>query len=757
MTQLQALKQYNLVWESQSQNSSESMPCGGGDIGLNVWVENGDIFFYIARSGTFDENNAMPKLGRMRLTCSPNPFDGQVFRQELNLETGSISISGQYENHSVDVQIWVDVFSPVIHVEIESSQTITVEAIYENWRFEDRLLQQNESFGNSYKWAPPDGLKTKKDDISFQGKSVLFYHKNTGETVFDVTVRQQQMESVKNQMFDPLKNLIFGGKLEGDHFIPAGNTNGKYLASEFRGWKLKSESPAKNHSLEIVLHTGYYDNQSDWESALDSLISEYKKNKTTARNETLNWWQNYWSRSFIYINSEDKNEDLPEWQVGRNYQLFRYMLGCNAYGNYPTKFNGGLFTYDPQFTNPDRPFNADFRNWGGGTFTAQNQRLVYFPMFKSGDFDMLKPQLDFYSRTLKNAELRSQVYWGHDGACFTEQIDNFGLPNCSEYSWNRPDDYDAGMMYNAWLEYLWDTSLEFCQMALLLHQYNHEDISEYIPLIESCLTFFDEHYQYLARNRGTKTLDENGHLILYPGSACETYKMAYNATSTIAALKTVTEDLLDLPNHYLSDEQREKWQTFLQKIPPISFQECDGHKTIAPAKLWERVNNTEIPQLYPVYPWRIYGIGKPDIDVAINTYKYDPDVQKFADHISWKQYNIFAACLGLRDEAARLTILKLQDSGRRFPAFWGPGFDWVPDHNWGGSGMIGLQEMLLQTNGNTIYLFPAWSTDWDVHFRLHAPQNTQVEAELKNGKVNIIRVEPDSRRKDIEILIGEHE
>lgn len=55
MAQPQTLKQYNLVWESQSLNSSESMPCGGGDIGLNVWVENGDTFFYIARSGTFVE------------------------------------------------------------------------------------------------------------------------------------------------------------------------------------------------------------------------------------------------------------------------------------------------------------------------------------------------------------------------------------------------------------------------------------------------------------------------------------------------------------------------------------------------------------------------------------------------------------------------------------------------------------------------------------------------------------------------------
>ncbi|GAH13865.1 unnamed protein product, partial [marine sediment metagenome] len=56
----------NVVWSSQSKDSSESMPVGGGDIGLNVWVENNELLFYIARSGTFDENNEFLKLGRVR-------------------------------------------------------------------------------------------------------------------------------------------------------------------------------------------------------------------------------------------------------------------------------------------------------------------------------------------------------------------------------------------------------------------------------------------------------------------------------------------------------------------------------------------------------------------------------------------------------------------------------------------------------------------------------------------------------------------
>ena len=79
---------YPVVWNSQSKNSSESMPCGGGDIGLNVWVENGDLYFYISRSGSFDENNALLKAGRVRIRLYPNPFARQEFRQELMLQDG---------------------------------------------------------------------------------------------------------------------------------------------------------------------------------------------------------------------------------------------------------------------------------------------------------------------------------------------------------------------------------------------------------------------------------------------------------------------------------------------------------------------------------------------------------------------------------------------------------------------------------------------------------------------------------------------
>ena len=758
----------NVIWNTPSRNSSESMPCGGGDIGMNIWVEEGDILFYLSRSGTFDENNCQLKQGRFRIRLFPSPFkDAKDFRQELKLKDGYVEVSAG----GTQIQLWADVYHPVVHVEITNAQPLRTEVSYENWRYKERMIRKGEGQQCSYKWAPPKGAVTTADFVSLSSKRklpgmtkkenlLLFYHRNPEQTVFDIVVAQQGMENVKSQMMNPLKHLTFGGYLFGDNLEYTGTTDNIYAGTDYRAWNFRSSKVSRKEQFCIVLHTEQTATVEQWEQDLQINLQRIapqgkisSKIVSQDKKQTRLWWNAFWQRSFIEPigDTENKNDsDIKE--ITRNYTLFRYMLGCNAYGSVPTKFNGGLFTFDPCHIDEKQAFTPDYRKWGGGTMTAQNQRLVYWPMLKSGDFDMMSSQFDFYNRMLKNAELRTQVYWQHNGACFCEQIENYGLPNPAEYGFKRPEWFDKGVEYNAWLEYEWDTILEFCQMILETKNYANADITPYLPLIESSLTFFDEHYRQLASRRGRKALDGNGQLVLFPGSACETYKMTNNASSTIAALRTVLE------NYGKKDEM-------LKTIPPIPLRYIEIKdslnptaspelkQTISPAVSWERINNVETPQLYPVFPWRIYGVGKENLELARNTYFYDPEAIKFRSHVGWKQDNIWAACLGLTEEAKRLTLAKLSNGPHRFPAFWGPGYDWTPDHNWGGSGMIGLQEMLLQTNGEQILLFPAWSKEWDIHFKLHAPGETTVEATLKDGKVTDLKVLPESRKKDVIIMI----
>jgi hypothetical protein len=717
----------NIIWTGASRDAAGSMPCGGGEIGLNVWVEKGDLLFYFGQSGAFDENNALLKGGRVRVRLTPNPLEDEV-RQELMLRDGSVIVTGRARGVTVRMRIWVDVFRPAVHVEMDGSQSLGAQVTYESWRYADRGMEGKANNANSYKWAwkhaPGGKVTTYRDSIRFDHDGVLFYHRNRDPTVFDVTVGQQGLDPVKALLPNPLAGRTFGGLLTGTDLAPAGRVHGKYLDTEFEGWKLNGK-PSLRRELVMVLQTGQ---GMDWESGLRKMMAGVKGND--AWGKTAAWWDEFWKRSFIYIGG---NKNSPEWQAGRNYQLMRYMLGCNAHGEYPTKFNGGLFTYDPSLTDSSLRFTPDFRNWGGGTMTAQNQRLLYWPLLRSGDTDLMRSQFAFYLRSQRTAELRSRVYWGHGGACFTEQLENFGLPNNAEYGWNMPADADKGIEYNNWLAYEWDTVLEFCLMML---EAGRKDC---IPFVESCLRFFDEHY---------RSSDASGHMILYPGSAAETYKLAANASSTIAGLRAVLNRLIEMKSG-----PDTIWTAMLRRLPSLSYRSFDGHVTIAPAKTWERINNKECPQLYPVFPWGIYGIGRPGLDEAINTYKYDTDAVRFRSYVGWKQDNIFAARLGLTQDAAALTVEKLRDGPRRFPAFWGPGFDWTPDMNQGGSGMIGLQEMLLQTDGKKIFLFPAWPREWNVHFKLHAPYATTVEAVLRGGKVELLKVEPAERRQDVQNML----
>lgn len=747
---IENLNHYNVKWTSQSLNSSESMPLGGGDVGCNVWVEDGDVLFYLSRSGTFDENNQFLKLGRVRVRLEPNIFKDKTcqFSQELKLHEGYVQIQGKTSEKEMTINLWVDVYSPVVNMEINSSEEIQVSAFYENWRTKDRLLPMAERSACFSYSAYEGDVITYRDSITYVGNNVLWYHRNRSDKLlFDFCVEQQGLSEVKDQLLNTQENLTFGGVLRGEGMVPGKTGNGKYVDTPFKYWSLESEKPAKQHTIQTVMHTAQASTTNQWKKDLLSVKSK------TEWNKTKEWWHQFWERSHIFINADAKDPDDKGWQVGRNYQLFRYQLGCNAYGKYPTKFNGGLFTTDPVFVKQGEKANngtPDYRSWGGGSHTAQNQRLVYWPMLKSGDFDMMASQFDFYKRSLKNVELRTKVYWGHDGCSFTEHPETFGLPAAATWGFDsgtrkRKKSIEQGVLSNRYVNYHYANQLEFSYMILEYFKFSGEDISAYLPFIKSSLRFFDEHYQYRQMKRTGQPLDEKGKLVLYPSTAAEMYKLAKNPVDIIAALKRIIPEVIDLPAPYVTDEEREYYKSYFRRIPEISFDTKMEYTVIKPAESWAYVANMEIPELYPVFPYGLWGIGKENLDVAINTFYHGESNEKRSFTDCWSQVGIFASRLGLVDEATHLVVDKLSDSPRRFPTFWGPGPDWVPDTDHGGAGMINLQEMILQCVEDTLFVLPAWPRNWNVDFKLHVPGKTFIEGIYMDGDLKSINIDPERK------------
>jgi hypothetical protein len=309
---------------------------------------------------------------------------------------------------------------------------------------------------------------------------------------------------------------------------------------------------------------------------------------------------------------------------------------------------------------------------------------------------------------------------------------------------------EEGILANGYISYHYESQLEHAYMIMEYHRFSGRDISQYMPLIKESIIFFDEHYQLRQKMRTGKPLDEKGKLVFYPSTSCETFRGATNPIDLLSGLNACLQSILVLDEKYVSPDEKVYYKEFLERIPDYPLGEENAMTHYKPAESWLSVKNVELPQFYPLFPFDQFQLGDEEIEYFKNSWELAPDYKGMVK--SWHQEGIQFARMGMTKEAAEYNTKKLQDSPRRFPTFWGPGHDWVPDHNWGGSGMIGLQEMLMQTIGDEILLLPAWPKEWDVHFKLHAPQNTTVEVEYKNGNVERLKVMPKEREADVKFV-----
>ncbi|MEN9468489.1 MAG: hypothetical protein RL630_222 [Verrucomicrobiota bacterium] len=466
--------------------------------------------------------------------------------------------------------------------------------------------------------------------------------------------------------------------------------------------------------------------------------------------------QNRWA---VYINGQKvagKASESPadhSTEVSQAYALQRFMNACAGRGAYPIKFNGSLFTVDGVDAFHAEPegvqFGPDHRRWGG-PYWFQNTRLIYWPMLTSGDFDLMLPLFNMYREMLPLLRERTRRYFGHEGVFFSETIQIWGLFRTTDFGVNNPGFYAT----SGYMKYNWDCGLELSAMMLDYYLYTQDQSfvkDTLVPIADEVVTFYSRHY---PRN-------PDGKLHVSPSQSLETWHTAEDPTPVVAGLRVVLPGLLALPESTTSEDQRNRWKRLLEEVREIPIAEEAGKKWIKPAHVFSERKNCENPELYAVFPYPVYGVGRPHLDVARETFVRRAN----KGNGGWQQNSIQAAMLGLTTEAKDLLIQsvinenlignEVERSKRpdsRFPAFWGPNFDWIPDQCHGSVIERVLQCMLIQTDGKKIFLLPAWPKDWNASFKLHAPYQTTVEGRVENGKVLDLKVTPESRKKDIQFL-----
>ena len=737
----------NVVWTSPSKDYNGSMPIGNGELAANVWVEpTGDLIFYLAKSDAWTGGGPDPelvKLGRVRVRLDKPLFQaGSEFRQALDLKTGSITIDASVVGQKRSVRFWIDANRPVVHVDIQSSVACTAEIALESWRAEGKWLH---------------GGAQKDVILPSDGQSVRWYQRNV-HSVFADSFKGQHLGEIVGQFHDPLMNRTFGGLMTGEG-----------LKSKDKQTLVTSE-PARTIHVSIHALTAQTATPEEWLAQLNrqrQLAEAVSVEK--AWPDHVKWWQEFWQRSWVYVAPREDsiknaatslipsntltNDSDDAFEVSRAYALQRWVQACAGRGNYPIKFNGSLFTVDGMDVHwkyPEGQYcGPDYRRWGG-PYWFQNTRLIYWPMLASGDYDQMAPLFNMYRNMLPLLKERTRRYFGHDGVFFSETTQMWGLNRNCDFGKDNPDVYPTC----AYMKYYWDGGLELSSMlvAYYLNTGDEAFVKEtLLPIADQVVIFYDQHYKRTPE----------GKLHISPSQSLETWHTAEDPLPVIAGLRTVLTGLLELPESLTTGQQRERWRRLLGELKELPMAEDAGSKWLNPAHVYSNKRNAENCELYAIFPYPIYGVGKPGLEVGRETYARRANKRTGG----WQQDAIQAALLGLSDLAKTCLVQNVTTENlmgganekknrpdSRFPAFWGPNFDWIPDQCNGSVIEMALQQMLMQTDGKKIHLLPAWPKDWNADFKLHAPYQTTVEGRVKNGELVDLKVTPESRRKDIIVI-----
>ena len=448
-------------------------------------------------------------------------------------------------------------------------------------------------------------------------------------------------------------------------------------------------------------------------------------------------------------------------RITRVYQLQRYVTACAGRGSYPIKFNGSIFTMRGPVAQrgkkaAPRLFNADYRRWGGG-YWFQNTRLIYWTLSAAGDGEMLRPWFDLFESVAPLCRHRVNKHTGAEGLFFPETMTLWGTYLNGNYGYERSAGLNAALTENRYIRLYWQCGLELS--SIMLEHLAHTGDGAWFdrqarPIILDVLRFYRSYYD---------RRDERGKMVFEPSQSLETWWDAVNPLPEIAGLRHVVGELLSLPAARLGSSERSWLEALGEELPevPTGPSASGEGDRLLPAERYETRKNMENCSLYGVFPYPHGALGGPLLAEGRRAWPERP----MKGVCGWFQDAVHAAMLGFSEEAADLLtaawasdlaepeqaerLFRPQCPQLRFPGFFGPNFDWVPDQDHAGVNAIALQKMLLQTQHGERRVAPAWPKRWDVRFRLHAPATGPqpaaiVEATVRGGEVVEEKIIPKS-------------
>ncbi|MFA6948732.1 MAG: DUF5703 domain-containing protein, partial [Eubacteriales bacterium] len=659
---------YDVVWNSTSGCSRDSMPAGDGENGLNVWAESdAGLYILIGRADTPAHN----KSGRLHITAEPNIFSGS-FRMETRLYDGLIRITA--DGCTIDI-IADAAESGAIHIIVNSAKTLKIRAEFELWR--EYTCEQ----------LPTAVAALEKGDcvLAFADGAAWLSHAKKDGCAGEMTV---------------------GGELSGDGFIKTSPTS---IERVFFGEAVITAFMLGDDCSD----TG------EWYGRLNAAKDNYRSVSLGVRIAAhKQWWHEFWGQSHIELSNT-----ADAFSITQRYILQRYIFACSSRGLLPPLYNGSIFRTELE-CGADSAFGwvtkakttADERPWGS-SYMGQNIRQIYWGLLASGDFELFEPIIRLIRGYIPYGRRQAWETMGHGGFFITEQFCDHGFTYAPSDLDPLPEDKRLSRPEESWekrfwhLQYHFLPTIEFTAMFVQLYLYTLDKrllTDVVIPCVSECLRFYREHY---PEN------DENGRMKIYPASTAETYGRArggyhkfnqcgdvLNPATEVSGLRFIVDACLTITDS-LPDQMTEYLTQYRDMLPELPVKSYDGITLLAPGERYTPGLLCEAAELYPVFPFKNIGLSSryEDRARAIRSYFLrrtsidGSNDSQYWETGGWHPAGLDAALLGLSYEASRIMEINYSDSlpvistinnaayenrpdRPRFPGFWNfPHMDGIPD------------------------------------------------------------------------------
>ena len=709
------LPKHDVLWTSPSASIVDSMPIGNGRVAALVWVQsNGELMISVATGDSWDENARSIRLGNVRVALTPSPVGaGRPFAQTLKYKEGEITLA-LGNSPQIALRVWVDANEPVVHLEASAPNPFSMTVTPELWRTSRMDVSSNTPWKDFIHVAKDVSTNTSMLEVvltpdvrvtSLPGK-VGWYHRND-TSHWAETMANQSIDVNAFGVTDPLTHRTSGAIIQGSGLETTGNA-------------LASAQAQTSFRVDVAAHTRITATAEAWISEADALATRvFATNIDDLRAAHRRYWNDLWNRSYVFVTG-----DADADRVTKGWIAARYLIACQSRAEGPIEFNGGLFT-----------FQNDVKLWHD--YTQANQQFAHWGMLPSGDFDLLQSWFDMLVKSLPVGRAKTRANWNHEGAMFAEHMILYGPQSGSHYGWDRTGRAPSYELAAA-TRLLYGGTMENAVMMLDAYEYTGDAAfaaATLIPFAREVVKWHDQHWQR-----------QSGKIRMSPIYSGERDKNVTNSMVDVAGLTKLVNGLLALPESLTTQADRDVWTRVRGELPAIPI---SGGR-MRPAEDLAVGTDTNNQNLAPIFPYRLYGPTKPDLQIGVDSYNARTGQTPRDGTEAWRHDAAHAAYLGLAGEARTQTIERFTHYKYRYQGF----VNGAPDGDHAiepiAIGKIALQAMTLHPGiGKAINVLNAWPSGWNVQFKLWAPERTWVSGQATGGRVTSLTVSPASRVGDI--------